>query len=137
EDSLLSRQYSASDSGVAGVTVTLTGTDHLGNAVSRTTTTDGTGRYVFSGLRPGTYTLTKTPPAGWLEGPAQVGSPALGATAVSNDQLGTFTVPRRTNTTSDGNNFAEYLHTITGTVYDDANWNGVRDSGESPVAGVT
>ena len=137
EDSLLSRQWSASDAGVAGVTVTLTGTDHLGNAVSLTTTTNSAGRYSFTGLRPGTYTLTKTPPSGWLEGPAQVGSPALGATAISNDQLGTFTAPRRTNTTSDGNNFAEYLDTISGNVFDDANWNGVLDSGETAIPGVT
>src|SRR5262249_3158163 len=56
------------ESGISGTTVTLTGTNDLGAAVNQTTTTDGTGAYSFSGLRPGVYTLTETQPAGWLDG---------------------------------------------------------------------
>ncbi len=45
-----------------GVTVTLTGTDDLGNAVNVNTVTNGLGEYLFPGLRPGNYTVTKTNP---------------------------------------------------------------------------
>ena len=51
---------------IAGTTVTLTGTDDFGNAVSKTTTTNGSGHYSFTGLNPSNaagYTVTETPPA--------------------------------------------------------------------------
>ena len=44
--------------GIAGVTVTLTGTDAQGVAVNLTTQTDGSGAYLFEGLKGGNYTLT-------------------------------------------------------------------------------
>jgi hypothetical protein len=47
-----------------GVTVNLTGTDDLGRPVARSTTTDGNGAYLFTGLRPGTYVVTKQNPPG-------------------------------------------------------------------------
>ncbi len=37
---------------IQGTTVTLTGTDEFGNSVSKTTTTDGSGNYSFTGLNP-------------------------------------------------------------------------------------
>ncbi|MFZ6748491.1 SdrD B-like domain-containing protein [Undibacterium sp. Ren11W] len=47
-----------------GVSLTLTGTDDLGQAVSLTTTTLGDGSYVFNNLRPGTvYQVLKTNPS--------------------------------------------------------------------------
>src|SRR5262249_52585356 len=62
------------EAGIAGVKVTLTGTNDLGQAVSLAATTSPTGAYAFSGLRPGTYTLTETQRAGYLNGKATVGS---------------------------------------------------------------
>jgi hypothetical protein len=47
------------DSGLQGVVVTLTGTDSLGNAVNISVMTDNSGFYSFTGVAPGTYTLTK------------------------------------------------------------------------------
>ncbi|MEJ1959221.1 MAG: SdrD B-like domain-containing protein, partial [Nitrosomonadales bacterium] len=52
--------------GIAGVTLTLTGTDLLGNTVNQTTTTDSTGKYSFTGLltpNGSGYTITETQPA--------------------------------------------------------------------------
>src|SRR5206468_3934755 len=43
--------------GIPGVTLTLTGTDGSGNAVTDHATTDGTGHYLFT-EKPGTYTVT-------------------------------------------------------------------------------
>ena len=58
--------------------VTLTGTDIGGNAVSVNATTDSLGAYSFSQLRPGTYTITETQPAGWLDGTDTQGTPGGG-----------------------------------------------------------
>lgn len=46
---------------VAGFHVTLTGTDDLGNSVTREAWTDTDGRYTFADLREGTYTVTFDP----------------------------------------------------------------------------
>jgi hypothetical protein len=64
----------AGEPGVQGVTVTLTGTDDLGNAVNLTAATDANGFYSFTVLRPGTYTLTETPPPLTLAFAADVGT---------------------------------------------------------------
>ena len=45
------------NAGLAGMTVTLTGTDSNGNAVNMSVLTDSNGNYTFTGLMPGTYTL--------------------------------------------------------------------------------
>src|SRR5207302_474856 len=61
----------AKDSGEAGigqVTVTLGGVDDLGNAVSLTQSTQANGSYSFTGLRPGTYTITEVQPTSYLQG---------------------------------------------------------------------
>src|SRR4030095_4031229 len=58
----------ASESGIAGVTIELTGTDANG-PVSRPTTTDSTGVLSFGTLAPGVYTLREpTQPTGTLNG---------------------------------------------------------------------
>jgi len=73
--------HSATDPGINGVTVTLTGTDINGNPVSLTTTTatiaGQAGSYAFTGLEASNaagYTITETQPAVYLEGKDQLGS---------------------------------------------------------------
>ena len=54
--------------GIAGVTITLTGLDDLGHAVSQAVQTDANGVYAFINLRPSNaagYTITETQPAGY------------------------------------------------------------------------
>jgi len=48
-----------SDSGISGITMTLTGTDVDGNPVSETATTNGSGDYIFEFLPEGTYVVTR------------------------------------------------------------------------------
>ncbi|MGN6368616.1 MAG: SdrD B-like domain-containing protein [Phycisphaerae bacterium] len=55
----------AAECGIAGVKITLSGTNDLGQAVSFVTYTDQDGNYSFEGLRAGTYTLIETQPSGY------------------------------------------------------------------------
>ena len=62
------------ETGLAGVTVTLTGTNDLGDTISLSTTTAANGSYAFDGLRPGTYAVAATTPTGYLTGKATPGT---------------------------------------------------------------
>ena len=136
----------ASDSGIGGVTVTLTGTNIYGTAVNLTTTTAADGSYSFANLPPSGaagYAITETQPSSYADGKTTVasgnpGAPsstkpvaAGGADTISNIVLGT------------GVAYTEYDFgeqsggSISGYVYVDANNNGVKDSGEAGIAGVT
>lgn len=66
--------FDSGEAGIAGVTLTLTGTDNSGQAVSLTTTTGGDGSYSFPGLQAGSYTITETRPDGYYTGQNTVGS---------------------------------------------------------------
>jgi uncharacterized repeat protein (TIGR01451 family) len=54
------------ESGIPGVTITLTGIVPCGSPVTLVTVTDGNGQYSFTGLPPGAYTVTETQPASWI-----------------------------------------------------------------------
>lgn len=140
------------DKGLAGVTITLTGTDSKGRAVSLTTTTDRDGNYSFFNLYPGTYTVTQTQPDGYastgstggylaldVNGNAAVssqdgqGSVQTGASAddnqITNIQIGEGDFSR-------ANNFGEINGGIGNLVWLDANRNGQVDAGEDGIGGV-
>jgi uncharacterized repeat protein (TIGR01451 family)/fimbrial isopeptide formation D2 family protein len=126
--------FDAGETGLAGVTITLTGTDDLGNAVSLTTTTAADGSYSFGNLRPGSYTLTETQPAGLLDGLDSAGTPGGGV--AGNDVISAITLT--SGLSSVGNNFAELRPaSLGGFVFNDADNDGVFDGTESGVAGVT
>lgn len=74
----------AGEAGIKDVTVTLTGTDILGNVVSRSTLTSATGAYQFCNLVPGTYKVTESQPPNYVDGKDTAGS--LGGT-VTNDMI--------------------------------------------------
>jgi hypothetical protein len=81
-------QVDFGETGISGVTVTLTGKDFLGNSMSQSQQTDSNGAYVFLNLLPGNYTLTETPPSGYLPGIDSVGTAGGGVVA-----SGQFSVP--------------------------------------------
>lgn len=83
--------FDLSEVPVAGATVTLTGTNDLGAVGPIVAFTDIDGAYVFANLRPGTYTLTETTPAGLIDGKDTQGTPGTGAP--SNDQFSNITLP--------------------------------------------
>lgn len=133
------------DAGLASVSITLGGTDWMGNPVSQSTTTDAAGAYSFTSLPPGTYTVTE---------PAQPTNTSNGITtagaAVTNGTAGTATsvttLPSRISgvvlppgTQSVDNNFAEIANgrSVFGRVYRDDNDNGLFDGAETGIAGQT
>jgi hypothetical protein len=129
--------FDAGDDGINGVTIMLTGTNSDGGQVSLTTTTQSIngqdGSYVFPNVNSGTYTVTETPPAGYLDGIVSVGT--AGGTvvgrSVENIQV--------TTTAASGYNFAQLkLTDLSGTVYCDTDFNGVFNPGTDPlVPGAT
>ena len=114
----------AGDVPIAGVLVTLTGTDGLGNPVSRTTLTDGTGFYQFTGLAAGSYIVTESQPAGYNQGTNAPG--ALGGT-VSGDAINAIALPAGGN--APDNLFGEIGTTVSGRVFNDINRDGTPTAG--------
>jgi large repetitive protein len=123
----------ATEPGIPGATITLTGTDDRGAMVSRTTTTDANGNYTFGNLRPGNYTVTETQPNNFTDGRETIGS--LGGMNATNDRIDNIVV--RSGDTGTNYNFGELSGGISGQVYVDLNNNGIPDPGEEPIAGVT
>ena len=72
------------EAGIAGVEITLTGTDFQGNSVTRTVLTDVNGRYTFTDVPAGTYTVTQTQPEGFDDG---IDANADGSVTPVNDVL--------------------------------------------------
>ncbi|MBC9035189.1 carboxypeptidase regulatory-like domain-containing protein [Sphingomonas sp. JC676] len=143
------------NSGLAGAVIRLTGTNDLGQAVDCSITTDATGAYSFPAssaadpscraLRPGTYTVTETPPPGLEHSGAFIGSAggssggASGANTAAPGQANSSVsgVVIGAGTTATRYDFGATGRGIGGYVYLDRNNNGVRDPGEVGIAGVT
>src|SRR5579871_1837398 len=121
----------AGEAGIAGITVTLTGTNDLG-PVSIATLTSAVGGYQFQNLRPGSYTITETEPASYLHGRNALGS--LGGT-VTSDQV--IAVNLNAGANGSDYDFAELVPaSVSGFVFLDANNNGMKDPGEAGIPSV-
>ncbi len=149
--------YGGSDTGIAGVTINLSGTDYGADGVagggddvafSASTTTDALGNYAFTGLNPGNYTVTEpSQPAGTLNGITTAGTVSgtgtagtATSTAVTPSAVAGIILLRNAGlvATSPNNNFAEVIpSTISGTVFLDQNNNGTQDAGDTALVGVT
>jgi hypothetical protein len=81
-------QVDFGEQGIPGVTITLAGRDDLGHVVNLAQKTDSGGMYAFLNLRPGTYTLTETQPAGYSQGIDTVGTAGGGLVATDTFQVG-------------------------------------------------
>ena len=104
--------------------------DAFGTLVA-TTTTDSDGKYLFTNLPAGQYTIVETQPPFYVSGKESVGS--LGGTSGDN----TFTLNVPAGATGTGYNFAQLpVADPVGFVFSDLNNNGVRDPGEPGIPGV-
>lgn len=140
EDCNLNGRRDANEEPIAGVTIVLEGTIRgTGQPIARQTTTDATGKYVFSDVPAGDYVLRELQPAGFLDGPDFPGTPFGGSAAtIGADRIANVSIPDVPAALSGVEyNFTEYKGELSGYVYQDTNDNGVFDSSELPIAGAT
>ncbi|CAM3174654.1 SdrD B-like domain-containing protein [Nocardioides dubius] len=121
------------ESGIGGVTVTLTGTDPSGSITPIQATTGSNGSYRFDDLLAGSYTITETPPSGYREGAPTLGT--AGGTVASSTVISGIDLDPAERAT-------DYLFglergTLAGSVWADGDGDGVRDAGENGVEDVT
>jgi protocatechuate 3,4-dioxygenase beta subunit len=126
----------AGETGVSGVYVELYAAD---GTLADATTSDSAGRYAFSNVPPGDYYLVFYTPGGYSFGPQGQGSdpthdsdanPVTGQTA-------TFSVVAGQNQSAMDAALVQSRAVIGDRVWDDANGDGIQDSGEAGVAGAT
>ncbi|MEI7867812.1 MAG: SdrD B-like domain-containing protein [Candidatus Methylumidiphilus sp.] len=127
----------STEAAIANATVTLTGTNDLGQPVNVTGTTDANGFYQFTGLRAGTYAVTETQPTGYADGKDTIGT--AGGNDTVNDKFSNIVLTNGASSTN--NNFGELKVVATASLGDrvwlDTNANGVQDTTETAgVAGV-
>ncbi len=125
--------FNGPDTGLAGVTLTLTG---IGLGTPQTATSDASGNYTFSGLAAGSYTVTETQPTTPANQSGKARAGTGGGVATVNNVISGISLGATTQAT--GNTFAEVpLVSTGGFVYEDANGNGTKDTGEAGIPGVT
>jgi large repetitive protein len=139
-------QQDAGETPVSGVTVNLL--DATGNVIA-TTSTDANGKYLFSNLSSGTYSVQFIAPAGKEFTTANTGNDNSDSDAGVNGKTGSITIdtskpagdPARDNRSVDAGLTPIPVNDPRGSigdyVWEDTNKNGQQDAGELPVAGVT
>ncbi len=137
-DSNTDGSFTTGESGIGGTTVTLTGTDASGAAISLTTTTGTNGLYSFTDLLSGNYTLNETQPGAYNDGAESAGT--AGVLVLTDDQFAGIGLGSSFDAT--GYDFGETLATpagtgtIIGTVFIDRNKDTTLDSGEAGLGGI-
>ncbi|MBL8765530.1 MAG: DUF11 domain-containing protein, partial [Phycisphaerae bacterium] len=98
----------AGESGLAGVTIVLTGTNDLGATVNVSLVSAADGSYSFGDLRPGTYVLTQpTQPPGTSNGVTLAGTAGGAPTSVATTPSAISSIPLQAGTSATGYLFAE------------------------------
>ena len=120
--------------GISGVTIQLY---DLAGTLVRTTQTDANGKYEFTGLKNGVYSVVEVQPTGYLDGGEMLGVVA-GQSNGSKTENDRFTGITLTSGQAGVNyDFCEHLPArICGLVWHDRNDNGLVDSGEEPIGNV-
>ncbi len=125
-----SRTQDIGEAGVAGITVYNDANNNVKlDAGELTTVTDANGGYTFAGLSSGSYKIRQILQSGWTQ-TTPANNYGWTITLATNQQLTGKDFGTRQTPVSTGGS-------ISGTVYNDANANAKRDSGEAGVAGIT
>ncbi len=119
---------------IGGVTVTLSGQDANGNPVSAVTMTATDGTYSFTNLTTGVYTVTETPPMGYIGAGVTPGIPTDGVVAGST--IAQVVIAGGQNLVN--YDFGEVLPvTIGDFVWYDQNANGIQNTNDPGINGAT
>jgi uncharacterized repeat protein (TIGR01451 family) len=123
------------ETGIPGVTITLTGTDSGGNPVNATATTDANGNYLIVGLPVSSatgYTIIETQPPAWADGLDSAGTAGgtVGNDIISNIVLNSIAI-------ATDYDFGEIGGSLAGTVYNDINNNGIDEPAEPGIPNAT
>jgi LPXTG-site transpeptidase (sortase) family protein len=122
-DPNLNGTQGAGEAGIGSVRVDLF--DSTGTTLIATTTSTSSGSYSFSNLPPGNYLVVETDPAGYVSTTPNSVPATISAGGSATVNFGEYQLPAST------------LSGIIGMVFNDANGNGVQDSGEAALSGVT
>jgi len=130
------------ETGLSGVTVTLTGTNSVNSqAVSLSTNTASDGSYSFGALLPGNYVLTRTTtPAGYIDGKETAGSSFGGSVRNNTNSVTISGISISGCSSSSGTNYNFGLiqpNSLSGLVFADYNRDGVMDGADYPITNVT
>jgi hypothetical protein len=123
----------AGEPGIPGVTVTLTGQDADGDPVSLTATTDADGKYEFTDVPAGTYTVHVDGKGGAFTKPGEGSDRGLDSNADASGDMTAIVTAGQDDSSVDAGVLPV---TIGDWVWDDADADGVQDTGEQGVAGV-
>ena len=125
----------AGENGIQNVTINLY--DNIGTKIN-STETDENGLYKFEGLTPGSYTIELEKPAGYLNSPKNEGSAQDKDSNIDPDTSKsdlTTVVSGEKNMTIDAGLYKKA--SIGDYVWEDLDADGVQDSGEAGISGVT
>ena len=124
---------------IPGVTINLTGIDHLGDGVNRSLVTDLNGQYNFINLLPSNaagYSITAVQPNAWRDGLESLGTVnGVAEGAINPDRFANIVLQAAE--AGVDYNFGERGGSLAGSVYRDLNDDGVIDVGETGIANVT
>ena len=137
EDSNKDGIQNSNEKGIAGVTVTLTKPDGTTESV----VTDAEGKYNFTGLENGEYTVKFTAPEGYTATKVNVGDQALDSNGLETKVV----IDNADNYTIDSGFYKPVVeptpvpatYTIGDKVWEDSNKDGVQNSNEKGISGVT
>ena len=135
EDANANGIQDAGESGIAEVEVSLTGLTGNGQSVSTSTKTDAQGKYVFSDLAPGVYSLMFTAPNGFNFTIPNIGTDDNLDSDVVGGMVANITV-QGGSTLLHLDAGLYKLSSIGDFVWEDANFNGIQDIGEAGIANV-
>jgi|GEM_PF-1651409 len=122
----------AGEPGISGVSVTLT---NVNTAGTTSATTDGNGKYLFTGLTPGLYNVRFGTPSGFTPSTANSGADDKDSDPVAGVTANYVLISGQVDSTVDAGFYA--TASLGNFVWNDLNGDGDQDAGEPGISGVS